>query len=126
MNLLIVDDSAMMRAMIRRVVGLSGVPVATVFEAADGAKALEVLDAHEVHVMLTDLNMPVMTGWELLEEIARRGRWPGLASVVISSDGSTQRRSAVSSYNVRRYLEKPLNPEVIGDVLNECAESCGV
>lgn len=121
MNLLIVDDSSMMRAMIRRTVGLSGVPVAEVFEAGDGAAALTVLESQRVDVLLTDLNMPVMTGWELLGEIARRGRWPDLACVVISSDGSVQRRSEVESYHVRHYVAKPLNPEVIRDVLHDCA-----
>ena len=120
MNLLIVDDSSMMRAMIRRAVGLTGVPVAAVFEAGDGAAALEVLETERVDVLMTDLNMPVMTGWELLGEIARRGRWPALACVVISSDGSAGRRSEVESYNVRHYVAKPLNPEVIRDVLHDC------
>ena len=45
LNILIVDDSAMMRAMIKRVVGMTDVPVGEVYEAGNGEEALRVLEA---------------------------------------------------------------------------------
>jgi two-component system, chemotaxis family, chemotaxis protein CheY len=119
MRILIVDDSAMMRGMIKRVVSLTEVPVDEILEAANGAEALEILESHEVHWLLTDINMPVMNGAELLREIARRDKWRRLGKVIISTDGSAARRAEAAALDVHCYLEKPFSPEVLRDVLTE-------
>ena len=121
MRILIVDDSAMMRKMIRRVLALSEVPVDEIFEASDGAEALHLLETHDVDVLLTDINMPVMTGTELLRELASNSRYRALRRVIISTDGSASRRDEAAALDVRCYLEKPFSPEVIRDVLTEIA-----
>jgi two-component system chemotaxis response regulator CheY len=123
MRILIVDDSAMMRALIKRVIRLTQLPVAEVVEAANGAEALRILETQEVNLLLTDVNMPGMNGVELLREIARQGRWPDLVRVIISTDGSPTRRDEAADLDVRCYLEKPFSPEVLRDVLSEAAES---
>ena len=120
-RILIVDDSAMMRKMIRRVLALSEVPVGEIFEASDGAEALHLLETHDVDVLLTDINMPVMTGTELLRELASNSRYRALRRVIISTDGSASRRDEAAALDVRCYLEKPFSPEVIRDVLTEIA-----
>jgi two-component system, chemotaxis family, chemotaxis protein CheY len=118
-NILIVDDSAMMRMMIKRVAGLCEIPIAHIFEAANGAEAIKVLEANDVDAMFTDINMPVMTGTELLREIGKHERYRNLTRVIISTDGSTARREEVRDLNVRLYVEKPFRPEVMRDVLSE-------
>lgn len=119
-NILIVDDSAMMRAMIKRAVKLSGVEVGTIHEAGNGQEALELLDRHasEIAALFTDINMPVMTGTELLRQIAARG-WTHIVRVIVSTDGSSARREEVRDLDVRMYVEKPFAPEAIRDVLAE-------
>jgi two-component system chemotaxis response regulator CheY len=117
MRILIVDDSAMMRAMIKRVVSLAEVPVDEILEAGNGVEALAVLESTDVQVMFTDINMPVMNGAELLREIARRDEWPDLGRVIISTDGSTARRQEAADLDVDCYLEKPVTPEALRDVL---------
>lgn len=119
MNILIVDDSAMMRAVLRRVIGLCDVPVGAILEANNGVEALKVLEQQPVEVLMTDLNMPEMTGTALLREVERRGTWPDMMRIVVSSDGSVQRREELADLNVRHYLDKPLSPEVLRDVLTE-------
>ncbi len=121
MRILIVDDSSMMRALIKRVVVLADVPVDDVFEAGNGVEALAILESRDIHVLLTDINMPVMTGIELLRQLAADPRWSGLTRVVISTDGSSARREEVAGLDVRCYLEKPFTPEVMRDVLTEVA-----
>jgi two-component system, chemotaxis family, chemotaxis protein CheY len=118
-NILIVDDSAMMRMMIKRVAGLCEVPIGHIYEAANGAEAIKVLEANEVDALFTDINMPVMTGTELLREIGKHERYRNLTRVIISTDGSTARREEVHDLNVRLYVEKPFRPEVMRDVLSE-------
>lgn|SRR5262245_43484347 len=120
LNILIVDDSAMMRAMIKRVTGMCGVPIGEIYEAADGRAAIAVLEKQErVDALFTDINMPVMTGTELLRAIEQDGRWPHLLRVIISTDGSAARRAEADDLHVSLYVEKPFRPEVMRDVLNE-------
>ena len=67
---LIVDDSAIIRKMIRRALSLSGLDLGDILEAGDGRQALAVLDDHWVDVVLTDIHMPEMDGIELVERMA--------------------------------------------------------
>ena len=92
LKILIVDDSATMRKMVRRVVELSEVAIADIYEAANGREALDVIDSRPVDALFTDINMPVMTGIELLKQLSTReaGNKPALR-VVISTDGSDAR-----------------------------------
>ena len=123
MRILIVDDSAMMRAMIKRVIKLTDVQVEAIFEAGNGAEGLALLEKNDIQLLLTDINMPVMSGAEMLREISLNDRWRGLSRVIISTDGSTARREEAADLDVRCYLEKPFSPEVLRDVLNEVADN---
>src|SRR5262245_7774652 len=123
MRILIADDSAMMRAMIKRVVKLTDVPVEEILEAGDGAEALALLETHDVQLLLTDINMPVMSGAELLRAIAHNDRWRGLTRVIISTDGSAARREEAADLSVRLYLEKPFSPEVLRNVFHDVAQT---
>jgi two-component system chemotaxis response regulator CheY len=116
-NILIVDDSAMMRAMIKRVASLSGTPVGAIYEAANGQEALAILEQHHVQFVFTDLNMPVMTGTELLRAMKARDEWRDIVRVIISTDGSDSRRLEAEDLAVKVYVEKPFRPEVMRDVL---------
>ena len=123
MRILIVDDSSMMRALIKRVVLLTNVPVEEILEARDGVEALALLSSHDVQLLFTDINMPGMNGAELLRLLANDDRWRRLTRVVISTDGSTARREEVAELSVRCYLKKPFSPEVLRDVLTDAAEA---
>jgi two-component system chemotaxis response regulator CheY len=118
-NILVVDDSAMMRTMIKRAAAATGLPIGELYEAADGQQALAVLKEHHVDALFTDINMPVMTGIELLRQIAGHERWQHMIRVIISTDGSDARRSEAGALDVRLYVEKPFRPEVMRDVLSE-------
>jgi two-component system chemotaxis response regulator CheY len=117
LTVLIVDDSAMMRAMIKRVTALCDVPIGRVLEASNGAEAITILEAQDVDALFTDINMPVMTGTELIRAISGHQRWHNLLRVIISTDGSEARRMEVKDLDVRLYVEKPFRPEVMRDVL---------
>ncbi len=120
-NCLIVDDSSVMRRMVRRTMELTELPIGQVHEAGNGREALALLDVHAVDILFTDINMPVMNGAELLRELLRRAD-AVQARVVISTDGSDARRAEVEGLDVDWYLEKPLRPEVMRDVLSRVAE----
>lgn len=118
MNLLIVDDSTMMRMVIKRAAEATGLPIGDIFEAEDGQQALAVLEAEHVDALFTDISMPVMTGIELLRQIAGVERWQHMIRVIISTDGSDARRVEAGALDVLFYVEKPFRPEELRDVLS--------
>ena len=121
LTILIVDDSATMRALLYRVVGLADLPIGVIHQAANGAEALNVLEAGGVDAVFTDINMPVMDGMELLREMASRPQWDEILRIIISTDGSRLRREEARELNVNLYVEKPFRPEVVRDVLCQIA-----
>ena len=121
LNILIVDDSATMRALLHRVVGLADLPIGTIYQAPNGLEALKILETHSVQAVFTDLNMPVMNGMQLLREMAKRDGMKDLLRIIISTDGSKLRREEARELNVNLYVEKPFRPEVVRDVLCQIA-----
>ncbi len=116
-RILAVDDSAIVRAMVRKAIAMSGVEIGAFHEAANGREALEVLARAPVDVVFADLNMPEMSGLEL---VARMGRDPALASVpvvIVSSERNEARIDELRSGGVRAYVKKPFRPEDFRDVV---------
>ena len=73
MKILIVDDSRVMRAVIRRCLAEAGWQSHAVLEAGDAETALQLIAEERPEVVLTDLYMPGLTGIEMLEEVRQRG-----------------------------------------------------
>ena len=123
LNILIVDDSATMRTMIRRVIDLTELPIGTLYEATNGLEALHILETCMVDAVFTDINMPVMNGHQLLLEIAQREKWNDILRIVISTDGSRLRQAEVKELNVNLYIQKPFRPEVVRNALSRIANA---
>ena len=117
LTLLVVDDSVMMRAMIKRAASLANVPLGTIYEASNGEEALKLMETTAIDALFTDINMPVMTGLELLKAIDGQDRWRRLVRVIISTGGSTAQREQAEQLNTCHFVEKPFKPEAIRNVL---------
>jgi two-component system, chemotaxis family, chemotaxis protein CheY len=109
-NVLVVDDSAVMRAMIARVVRLSGVPLGEMYEAANGAEGLRVVGEHWVDLVLLDINMPVMNGEEMLRRLRAEPETASLPVIVVSTESSETRVHALEELGVA-FVHKPFAPE---------------
>ena len=110
LNVLVVDDSKTMRRVIARTLGISGLPIGQVFEALNGAEALEKLAELDVDLALLDLNMPVMGGLEALERIRENDHTTELPVVVVSTEGSEPRIERVRQL-AAGFVRKPFAPE---------------
>ena len=75
-RILIVDDSPLLRATARRAVLQAGATPALVREAQNGKEALDLLAEEPADVVLLDINMPVMDGFQFVEAKAKIRRWP--------------------------------------------------
>ena len=112
-NVLIVDDSAPMRAIIKKVVSASGFDMGRFFEASDGRKALKVLEQEWLDLVLTDYNMPDMNGLELLEEMKKDDALKSIPVIMITTEGSEKRIEKFMEKGALDYIKKPFTPEEI-------------
>ncbi len=116
-NVLIVDDSSVIRQMVRRLLDVAGLNVDAVFEAGNGIEALAALHDHEISVMLVDINMPCMNGLQLVERIKSNPKLHDIPLVIVSTEGSEQRISELKRMGISAYIRKPFTPEQLRDVL---------
>jgi two-component system chemotaxis response regulator CheY len=112
-RILIVDDSPGMRAVLRRVVELSGIPVETCLSACHGKAALETLRSERVDLILTDINMPEMNGEELVSEIRKDPALNKIPILVISTDATSNRMQRMLELGAAGYVIKPFQPETL-------------
>ncbi len=116
-DILIVDDSATIRTMVKRTVRMIGLDVGEIYEAANGIEALAELGDHDIAVMLVDINMPTMNGIQLLTRMKQNDRLKDIPIVIASTEGSRERIRQLNELGVAGYVRKPFQPEQLRDVL---------
>ncbi len=116
-DVLIVDDSATIRSMVKRTIGMIDLDVGTLYEAANGIQALAVLEDHDIAVLLVDINMPTMNGIQLLTRMKENDRLKDIPIVIASTEGSQQRIQQLTELGLAGYVRKQFQPEQLRDVL---------
>lgn len=116
LNVLVVDDSATMRRIVKRALGLSGLPITAIHEAENGQEALDVVGRSPIDLALLDLNMPVMGGIEALESLRSSAKTADLPVVVVSTEGSEPRIDRVKELSAG-FVRKPFTPEGLLDAI---------
>ncbi len=112
---LIVDESAMLRAMLKRVIQISGVPLERVFEVTTAAAGMAVLEAHPVDVVFASLDPSQRLGHKLLQAIVNRSQWPTLIRVATSTRGMPD--DQLASLGVQGRLGTPYTPEAVREAM---------
>ncbi|KQP20582.1 response regulator [Pseudorhodoferax sp. Leaf267] len=105
---LVVDDSVTVRRVTQRLLQRAGYRVAL---AADGVQALEVLQAERPALVLSDIEMPRMDGFDLARTLRADTGWAGLPIVMITSRMAEKHRTHALSIGVDHYLGKPYSEE---------------
>ena len=112
LNVLVVDDSAVMRSIIIKTLRLSGLPIGEVHQAGDGREGLQVLDSNWIDLALVDINMPVMNGEEMIEAVRTNPETNSLPIVVVSTEGSDTRVEMLQKKGAE-FVHKPFTPEIL-------------
>ena len=118
-TILIVDDSETVRAVLQKTLRMADIPLKELYTAANGQEALEVLRGNWVDLVVTDINMPVMGGVELIERMSADDALKGIPIVVVSTEGSATRIEDLLAKGVRAYIRKPFTPEKFREVFND-------
>lgn len=111
-SILIVDDSALQRSIIRRLLAPLG---ASITEAGNGKEALEALENQKFNAMVTDLLMPVMDGNELISQAS--ARYPGLPIVVFTADIQETTRTKALELGAAAFVNKPSTGSELADAV---------
>jgi len=119
LNILLVDDSTTVRAVIARSLELAGVPVGNLHQAANGREALAILGREWIDLVFADLCMPVMDGEALVDRLHETGVITNLPVVIVSSAGSEPRIARLLEKGVRDFVHKPFTPERIREVVDQ-------
>lgn len=117
-NVLIVDDSPVMRKMLRRVFKMAALDFAAIHEAGNGIEALAVFAKEPIDLAFVDINMPEMNGIELIQKLGETGKFRDLKVVVISTERNQARIERLSRLGIH-YLPKPFRPEDVCGMLEK-------
>lgn len=117
-NILIVDDSQTMRAVLVKTINMAGIEIGNIFEAGNGKEALDVLEKEWIDIVFADINMPVMNGIEMVDAMDKLGYLESTPVVVISTEGSKTRLDSMRDKGVRGFLRKPISPELFKNVVD--------
>ena len=115
-RVLVVDDSLSIRKYASMILEANGVEVLL---ATNGHEALEVLEEEKVDMILTDLEMPVMHGYELLSELNRRENLRMIPRVVITSRSGGHHQEKAFKLGASDYLVKPFDEESLIRMIRE-------
>ena len=119
LNVLIVDDSKVVRKIITKTLKLTGISISQIHDAGNGKEALEVMNDEWIDIVFTDINMPVMGGVEMVEKMDKDGLMKTIPVIVISTEGSETRIEQLTKKGVKAYLRKPVTPEELRDVVKD-------
>ncbi|NJR77104.1 response regulator [Sphingomonas corticis] len=110
-TILTVDDSPSMRALLRNALAGEGYAVTS---AVDGVDALERLEDDEDGVtpdlVITDINMPRMDGFGLIEALRAQARWANVPILVLSTEFSDEKKARARSAGATGWIVKPFDP----------------
>ncbi len=118
-NILIVDDSATSRMIIKRCFEIAGFYESKFYEAEDAIKAVTFLEENDIDLILSDLNMPRMDGKTFIKKLRKKKDLQDIPVVVISSMGNDISITELMDGGVKAIIEKPLTPEKVADTFEE-------
>jgi two-component system, chemotaxis family, chemotaxis protein CheY len=118
-NILIVDDSAITREVMARTCRLSGIELGEIYQAANGQEALDLLNNKWADIIFADINMPVMDGMELVEQLRKREDWERVPVVIVSTEGSKTRMEELRQLGISGYIRKPFTPEQVSEIMHQ-------
>jgi two-component system chemotaxis response regulator CheY len=118
-TIMVVDDSETIRAVLERTIGMTKLPVDTIIKAKNGKDALQKLADHWIDIVFTDINMPEMSGIELVDAMNNHNEYRDIPVVIVSTEGSKTRIEELRRKGVKGYLRKPFTPENIRDIIIE-------
>lgn len=106
-KVLVVDDSAVMRQIIKK--NLKELGFTDLIEAEDGAAGLKKAGEEPVDLIVSDWNMPNMTGLEFLKGVRADDKLKGISFIMVTSEADKEKIMEAVQAGVNQYIVKPFN-----------------
>lgn len=116
-RILVVDDMITMRKFVSKF--LKELGYTDITEASDGQVAWEKLSESKFDLVISDWNMPVKTGIDLLKLIRTNGTTKNLPFIMVTAEGEERQVQEAASYNVDEYILKPFAKEKLAKALED-------
>ena len=116
-KVLVVDDFATMRRIVKNV--LKQIGFTKIVEADDGSTALAVLKNDKVDLIISDWNMPKVTGLELLKAVRGDDSMKNIPFLMVTAEGQKDNIVQAVQAGVSNYVVKPFTPETIQEKLEQ-------
>ncbi|TGM74549.1 response regulator [Leptospira bouyouniensis] len=110
---LVADDIQINRSIVIRFLNRWGIQT---LEATNGLEVLEVLKKQQVDLILMDLHMPVMDGYNSTIEIRKEANWKHIPIIALTASAQIETRNQIKSVGMNDFISKPFNPN---DLLNQ-------
>ena len=111
MKVLVVDDFATMRKIVRNI--LKQIGFTNIVEADDGAAAMSIIKKDKIDFVVTDWNMPNMTGLELLQNIRAEEKAKDMPVLMVTAEGLAENVVDAVKSGVDNYIVKPFTAETV-------------
>ena len=117
MRILVVDDFQTMRRIVKGV--LKELGFTNVVEADNGVRALEILRGEKIDFIVSDWNMPEMTGIELLKTVRATEEWKDLPFLMVTAEGKSDQVLEAVKSRVNNYVIKPFTPTTLEEKIRK-------
>lgn len=115
LTVLVVDDFSTMRRIMRNI--LRDLEFKTILEAEDGSAALTVLETHKVDLIISDWNMPKMTGLDLLKAVRADERFKDTPFLMVTAEAQKENVIEAVKARVSNYIVKPFTAATLSEKL---------
>jgi len=117
LKILVVDDFTTMRRIVKNI--LTQLGFKEVIEADDGTSALDILKKEKVDLIISDWNMPKMTGLDLLKEVRADSAMADTPFIMVTAEAQQDNIILAVKAKVNQYIVKPFTADTLGEKINK-------
>jgi len=117
MRVLVVDDFSTMRKIVKNI--LRQIGFTNIVEADDGSTAWEVLNKDNIDFIVSDWNMPTMSGIDLLRKVRASEEYADIPFLMVTAEAQQENIIEAVQAKVSNYIVKPFTPETLGQKIDK-------
>jgi two-component system, chemotaxis family, chemotaxis protein CheY len=115
-TIMIVDDSASMRQVVSIALRDAGYDL---IEAADGKDALSKLDGTKIHLIVSDINMPIMDGISFVKEVKQHPKYKFTPIIMLTTEVNQAKKEAAKEAGAKAWVNKPFQTKTLLDAISK-------
>lgn len=116
--ILVIDSSASMRQLVSFALEDSGYKVMTAENGKDAIAKIDKLNGLALSMVITDLNMPIMNGFDFIKELRSREEFRCLPVIILTTESEASKRQEREQVGADRWLIKPFTPQQLLGTVN--------